>query len=231
MVKAIHDLSFGDRVFVEVDGKWRVATLIIIHAGFGYAVLTSFYFNPDAPYYKNCNCNFRIVRVGVNLLRLLQSPQVDVAVLRMQRNADCLEGVLTECVRQGLPQDVSLNLQSQLKSQQLKFEQKEADMASAGLAGQNPIEDFSQKPSVNELHKPAAREPKGQFYVYHTDGKGPKYIHLTYEDALQEARRLAHQSRSRAQFEVLRIEARVSVRIEARVSVETVMQTKVDEYK
>lgn len=75
---------------------------------------------------------------------------------------------------------------------------------------------------VNEPpHNPDACEPDGRFYVYRTDGKGPKYIHLSYENALQEAKRLARETKDCARFEVLRIVA----------SVETVMQTKVDDYR
>jgi hypothetical protein len=212
-VDTIHNWVFGDRVFIVPETKYKIATIISIHADYGYVIFTTSDFNPDAPYRENCDY-IRVERVPVSsLLGLFPSPKIDYAILRMRRNNSCLEGVLTECRRQGLPQVVSLNLQAQLMSQ-LEREDVTEDVRARQVKGS------SQESPVNDP-KPDACEPDGRFYVYRTDGKGPKYIHLSYENALQEAKRLARETKDCARFEVLRIVA----------SVETIMQTQVNDYR
>lgn len=45
---------------------------------------------------------------------------------------------------------------------------------------------------------------KGLYYVYNTYGSGPKYVHQSYESALNEAKRLARKH-PRVDFEILEI--------------------------
>lgn len=218
---AIQNLVFGDLVSVAggtAGGtKVKVATIICIHADYGYVAFTKLGFNPDVPYKETCEY-IRVERVPVSSLGMfpfVRASQANYAILRMRRNNSCLEGVLAECRCQGLPLSVSLNLQAQLLAQ------VEQEGVTEDMRGQD-AKRSSQTPPVNEpTPTPDAFEPEGRFYVYRIGGEGPKRIHSSYEKALQEAKRLASETKDCARFEVLRIVA----------SVETVMQTKVDDYR